>query len=226
MDLRAVANGGDGRRRVLAGLDQQHQQPFDRGQRPPRPAGDGLPPAGAIAVPGDRRRLRSSAASRRWSPTPASRTGGGRSPSSRAPAVRRRRPRSRRRFVTSTAEVGDEDAWVVPRNGFGDGAGHGGGGLQGRRAVAGGRRRRRVDNGRQAPRPDGERSGEHLARQRGDARFGARDVAGRRSGRGGDTAVARVLPDGTFCVDVPLVDGSNSLQVVSLAQGAMSAPRK
>jgi hypothetical protein len=45
-------------------------------------------------------------------------------------------------------------------------------------------------------------------------------------GEGAITAVARVLPDGTFCVDVPLVDGSNSLQVVSLAQGAMSAPKE
>jgi hypothetical protein len=45
-------------------------------------------------------------------------------------------------------------------------------------------------------------------------------------GQGAITAVARVLPDGTFCVDVPLVDGTNSLQVVSLADGAMSAPKE
>jgi hypothetical protein len=45
-------------------------------------------------------------------------------------------------------------------------------------------------------------------------------------GSGARTAVALVLPDGSFCVDVPLAAGaSNTLRVVTLSQGRMSEPQ-
>jgi hypothetical protein len=42
---------------------------------------------------------------------------------------------------------------------------------------------------------------------------------------GGEANVTgRVLPDGSFCLDVPLADGANTLRVFTLDQGKMSAP--